>query len=387
MTRKILTGLILFLLFACQSESKNQSDKIVVGAERMSEYLDILKGKSIGLVVNQSSLVGTTHLVDTLLSEGINISKIFTPEHGFRGDKDAGELVNDDDAESTGFTIISLYGKNKKPTPEALSGIDIMVFDLQDVGVRFYTYASTMHLVMEACAQNNIPMILLDRPNPNGHYIDGPILDPQFRSFVGMHEIPVVHGLTLGELAQMINGEKWLEGGVQTALQVITLENYNHQTSYSLPIKPSPNLPNDQSIAWYPSLCFFEGTVISIGRGTVFPFQVAGYTDPEFGTFTFTPESIEGMASNPKLLGKQCFGVDLRNSVPPSKLDLSYLIHYYNLFENKEKYFISYFNTLAGTDQLRIQIEQGMSEEEIRKSWQQGLDDYRIKRKIYLLYP
>ena len=387
MIRKILLGLFLMLSLSCQSQEEKAAIRILTGAEQIPEYLPLLQNKSVGVVVNPSSRIGDQHLVDTLISLGINIEKIFTPEHGFRGDKDAGELVEDSSAESTGYTIISLYGKNKKPSPEALQGLDIVLFDIQDVGVRFYTYASTMHLVMEACAENNLPFLLLDRPNPNGDYVDGTILDPEFRSFVGMHPIPVVHGLTLGELAQMINGEKWLENEVMCDLKVIGMKNYAHDSAYSLPVKPSPNLPNDLSIRWYPSLCFFEGTAISIGRGTYFPFQVAGYPDPKFGDFSFTPVSIEGMSKYPKHQDKECFGVDLRNQEPPKRLDLSYLINYYQKFEAKEEFFIKYFDTLAGTDSLRKQIESGMTEEEIRQSWQEGLDNYRKNREQYLLYP
>ncbi|MCL4165592.1 UNVERIFIED_CONTAM: hypothetical protein GTU68_050877, partial [Idotea baltica] len=315
----------------------------------------------------------------------VSVKKIFAPEHGFRGKADAGELVKDNLDPDTGIPVISLYGKNKKPTAEMLSGLDVVIFDIQDVGTRFYTYISSMHYMMEACAKYKVKMIVFDRPNPND-YIDGPILDMKFQSFVGMHPIPVVHGLTVGELAKMINGEGWLEGGIKCDLEVIAMKNYTHGDRYDLPIKPSPNLPNMQSIKLYPSLCFFEGTKMSIGRGTLFPFQVIGYSEAQFGSFTFTPESIDGMAKYPKLEGKLCYGVDLRKADVPDKLDLSFVVSFYNKWNNEEAFFIKFFNTLAGTDVLKKQIESGMTEEEIRQSWQQGLDDYKSLRKSYLLY-
>jgi len=267
-----------------------------------------------------------------------------------------------------------------------MKGLDLVVFDIQDVGVRFYTYISSMHYMMEACAENKVKMMVFDRPNPNGHYIDGPIREPEFRSFVGMHPIPIVHGLTVGELAKMINGEKWLEGGMKCDLEVIPMLNYTHAQKYSLPVKPSPNLPNDQSIGLYPSLCFFEGTKMSIGRGTLFPFQVIGYPDQKYGEFSFTPESIDGMAKHPRLEGEQCFGIDLRNVELPNQLELSYVIDFYHKWEGEESFFTNYFNTLAGTGKLRKQIEEGMSSDQIRKSWQTDLDNYIKMRSGYLLY-
>lgn len=380
----LLSFLSFFLITGCKANPDEK--ELIIGAARTDVYLPNIKGKKVGLLINHTSMVGEVHLVDFLLKKGILIEKIFAPEHGFRGKADAGEKVDDNIDLKTGIPIVSLYGKNRKPTSEMLAGLDVVIFDIQDVGTRFYTYISSMHNMMEACAANTIEMIVFDRPNPNGHYIDGPILDPEYKSFVGMHPIPIVHGLTVGELAKMINGEGWLEGGVKCDLQVVTLDNYTHADVYSLPVKPSPNLPNDHSIYLYPSLCFFEGTPLSIGRGTHFPFQVVGYPDKKFGEFSFTPESIDGMAKHPRLEGQKCFGVDLRNANRPDKLDLSYVIKFYKLWKGEEVFFTNYFNTLAGTDELRNQIESGMSEKEIRNTWKEGLDKYKLIRNNYLLY-
>ncbi len=360
-------------------------ENLLLGAEQTESYLPQLKDQKIGLLINHTSMVGELHLVDFLLQNEVSVKKIFAPEHGFRGKADAGELVKDNLDSGTGIPVISIYGKNKKPTAEMLSGLDVVIFDIQDVGTRFYTYISSMHYMMEACAKYKVKMIVFDRPNPND-YVDGPILDLKYQSFVGMHPIPVVHGLTVGELAKMINGEGWLEGGVKCDLEVITMKNYTHGDRYDLPIKPSPNLPNMQSIKLYPSLCFFEGTKMSIGRGTLFPFQVIGYSEEQFGSFTFTPESTEGMAKYPKLEGKLCYGIDLREADVSDKLDLSFVISFYKKWKSDDAFFTKYFDTLAGTDVLKKQIESGMTEEEIRKSWQQGLDDYKSLRKSYLLY-
>ncbi len=380
-----LLSFLSFFFMTC-GKAKNADEKLALGAERTTAYISGIEGKNVGLLINHTSMIGDTHLVDFLLQKKINIKKIFAPEHGFRGQADAGEKIEDNVDAKTGIQVASLYGKNKKPTSSILKGLDVVIFDIQDVGTRFYTYISSMHYMMEACAENNVKMIVFDRPNPNGHYIDGPILKPEFKSFVGMHPIPVVHGLTVGELAQMINGEGWLAGGLKCDLEVVTMEHYSHSDSYSLPVKPSPNLPNDKSIDLYPSLCFFEGTKMSIGRGTQFPFQVIGYPDEKFGKFSFTPESIVGMAKYPKYEGKKCYGVDLRTSKRLNRLDLSYVIDAYKLWKEKESFFTNYFNTLAGTDQLKKQIESGMSEKEIKETWQEGLDKYRILRKKYLLY-
>lgn len=361
------------------------SQEIKTGSERTSEYLPLLEGKSVGIVVNQTSTIGKTHLVDSLLSLGVNLKSIFGPEHGFRGNADAGEKVKNNIDTKTGLPILSLYGKNKKPTPEQLAGIDVMIFDIQDVGVRFYTYISTMHYIMEACAENAIPLLVLDRPNPNGDYIAGPILDLKFRSFVGMHPIPVVHGLTVGELAQMINGEGWLENKLKCNLTIIKADNWNHATPFQLPIKPSPNLPNHQSIRLYPSLCFFEGTSISIGRGTNFPFQVIGDTVATDSTFSFTPVSITGMAKYPKFENKLCYGSDLRQVKPPH-FTIKYLVNYLAL-PNTSINRPDFFNLLAGNDILIKQIKGGKSAIEIEESWQSDLKAYELMRNKYLLYP
>ncbi|MDB4835000.1 DUF1343 domain-containing protein [Cyclobacteriaceae bacterium] len=361
--------------------------QIKVGAEQTKEYLPILKNKNIALVVNQTSTIGTTHLVDTLLSSGIAIQKVFAPEHGFRGKADAGQHVSNQTDQKTGLPIISLYGKNKKPSAEQLKGIQLVVFDIQDVGARFYTYISTMHYVMEACAENNIPVLILDRPNPNGHYVAGPVLDLKFKSFVGMHPIPIVHGLTIGELAQMINKEGWLKNNIKCELTIVKCQNYNHKTPYSLPIKPSPNLPNEQAIKLYPSLCLFEATEVSIGRGTTKPFQLVGSpTGVKTSDFTFTPKSMTG-ATNPKHKNVLCHGFDLSKNKSDS-LSFKYLLVFYHNSANKEKFFTqpSFFNKLAGTDTLIQQIKAGKTWEEIKNSWEPQLQEYLTLRKKYLLY-
>ncbi|MDH5609912.1 MAG: DUF1343 domain-containing protein [Cyclobacteriaceae bacterium] len=386
MIRNIFFGYLLISLLACASAISTPPVTLLLGDEQLDSYLPLLQGKNTGLCVNHTSLLSNgTHLVDTLLSLGIRLTAVYTPEHGFRGTADAGELIENQNTNET-FRIESLYGKNKKPSPEMLQGIEVMVFDIQDVGARFYTYISTMHYVMEACAEQNIPIIILDRPNPNGHYTDGPILDTAFHSFVGMHPIPVVHGLTTGELARMINGEGWLTGGRTADLTVVPMQNWTHQTAYSLPVKPSPNLPNDQSIALYPSLCFFEGTVLSVGRGTSSPFQVVGHPEME-GDYAFVPDSTFG-AKSPKLKGEHCRGKSFADTKPANQLDISYLITAYQVFNQKNlPFFTNYFNTLAGTDQLRKQIEAGMDESQIRASWQPGLEQYKALQKQYVLYP
>ncbi|HYG02690.1 MAG TPA: DUF1343 domain-containing protein [Chryseosolibacter sp.] len=361
---------------------------VVLGAHQLGLLLPKLADKRVALVVNNTSLVGKTHLADTLLSSGVKLIKIFAPEHGFRGTADAGEQVKDGKDIRTGLPLISLYGANKKPTPEQMADIDVVVFDIQDVGVRFYTYISTMHYVMEACAENNKKMIVLDRPNPNGNYTDGPVLESSFKSFLGMHPIPLVHGLTVGELAMMINGEGWLNGGVKCELDIVKLRNWRHEDEYSLSEKPSPNLPNDQAIRLYPSLGLFEGTIMSVGRGTTFPFQVVGHPDLKDLSFAFTPESIPGMSKNPPYENKVCYGIDLRNVVAERKLDLKYLIDIYNAFPEKDKFFNSKsFDTHVGTSTLREQITRGVTEDDIRRSWEQALAAYNEKRKQYLFYP
>ncbi len=386
--------LYLFLGFAglmvtgCGKAPQNtEKGKITPAVMQMETYLPLLAGKSDGLVINHTSMVGATHLLDTLVARNIGVKAVFGPEHGFRGTADDGAYIDNDTDSKTDVKIISLYGKKRKPDPVDLEGIDLMVFDIQDVGTRFYTFISTMHYAMEACAENNIPFIVLDRPNPNGHYVDGPIRKTGFESFVGMHPIPVVHGLTVGELATMINEEGWLANGVKCELEVIPVKNYSHKDHFSLPVKPSPNLPNDTAINLYPSLCFFEGTKMSVGRGTNFPFQVVGYPDEGMGTFSFTPESMPGMATHPKYEGETCYGIDLRNTEFINKIDLTWLIDFYNRFPDKASFFNNYFNTLAGTDVLKRQIEEGLSADEIRASWSEDIARFKDLRKKYLLYP
>ncbi|MEH0158207.1 DUF1343 domain-containing protein [Limibacter armeniacum] len=372
-----------------ESNVQTQQERIVMGAEQLDMYLPQLKGKRVGLLVNQTSRIDNVHLVDSLHSLGVNLQYIFAPEHGFRGDADAGAHISDSKDSKTGVEIISIYGKNKKPGPEYMDQLDVVVFDIQDVGARFYTYISSMHYMMEACAESGTKMMVLDRPNPNGDYVDGPILEPSQKSFVGMHPIPIVHGLTVGELALMINDEGWLEGGKSCDLTVIPAKNYDHSRAYSLPVKPSPNLPNDVAIRLYPSICFFEATPVSIGRGTDFPFQVIGYNDTTMGDFTFTPRSIQGAASNPILKGEKCYGDDLRG-IANSKFTLQYILTWHKMFKEKGMDLFSrakWMDKLSGTDKLRKQIEAGMTEEEIKESWEPELKAYNEIRRKYLLYP
>ncbi|MGZ0014888.1 exo-beta-N-acetylmuramidase NamZ family protein [Yeosuana sp. AK3] len=414
--------LFLFAVISCGNLTKGGTNKEaikiqrtepIVGANQIETYLPLLKGKRVGIVANQTSVIFRelraenkeprlyTHLVDSLLSLKVDIKTVFAPEHGFRGKADAGEVIKDGIDLKTGITIISLYGANKKPKLEQLketkkyesdvkkgvSQIDIMVFDLQDVGARFYTYISTLHYVMEACAEANIPLIILDRPNPNGHYIDGPILEKEYTSFVGMHPIPVVYGMTIGEYAQMINGEKWLANGIQCHLTVIPIKYYTHQTSYSLPIKPSPNLPNDTAINLYPSLCFFEGTNVSAGRGTDKQFQIFGspFLNETTFKFTFTPQPNEG-AKNPKYENVLCYGTHLTQTEKLNTLNLKWLIHAYNNTKNKSEFFNAFFLKLAGTKRLQQQIEAGISETDIKATWKIGLDAFKKTRAKYLIY-
>lgn len=394
---KLVAGLLIAMFWmqcssqtpATQSTVKNVStpvSKLMMGAEQFEQYLPQLKDKSVGLVVNHTAMVGSSHLTDTLRSLGINVKKVFAPEHGFRGSAADGETVKDGIDTKTGLPIVSLYGANKKPTPEQIADLDILIFDIQDVGARFYTFISTLHYVMEAAAENGKKVIVLDRPNPNGNYIDGPILDPSAKSFVGMHPIPIVHGLTVGELAQMINGEKWLEKGLKCDLEIVTLKNWKHSDRYSPPLRPSPNLPNDQAIRLYPTLALFEGTVISMGRGTQIPFLVIG--NPEFTDlpFQFTPTDILGMANNPPHEGKVCYGLDLRNVSVPNKIDLKYILDFYKKYSDKEKFFTKSFTILAGTTTLQQQIKDGLTEDQIRATWKDGLEKYSVMRKKYLLY-
>ena len=378
---------LLFLFLLCSVQAK-----IIVGAEQTQAYLPLLKEKNIALVVNQTSLIGKKHLVDSLLALHIKIKNIFAPEHGFRGDHSAGEKVNSTIDAKTGLPIISLYGSHKKPTVEDLKDIDVVIFDIQDVGARFYTYLSTLHYVMEACAEQHKEVIILDRPNPNGHYVDGPVLDMKFQSFVGMHPVPVVHGLTVGEYAQMINGEKWLNNGVQCKIKVIKVQNYSHDSMYQLPVRPSPNLPTMESIYLYPSLCFFEGTNYSVGRGTNKPFECVGKPGNLIGDYHFTPRSIPGIADHPTQENKDCRGFLLskfgKNYVRGSgKLYLYCLVELYKNDSAKTHFFNDFFDKLAGSDQIRKHIEEGMGEGEIRSYWKKDLEKYKLVRKKYLLYP
>jgi uncharacterized protein YbbC (DUF1343 family) len=378
----------LFLSANCSvSQTPEMNPGLILGAEKIDVLLPILQGKRVAMLVNHTSLLNETHLVDTLLAHKINIVRVFAPEHGFRGDADAGETVKSGIDTRTGLPIVSLYGQNKKPTPEQVKDIDIVLFDIQDVGTRFYTYISSMHYAMEACAENNKQMVVLDRPNPNGMYVDGPVLDMKFKSFVGMHPIPVLHGLTVGELARLINGERWLDGERTCDLTVIEMSGYTHDMEYSLPVKPSPNLPNDLSIKLYPSLCLFEGTEISVGRGTYSPFQQIGHPSLVEFEHSFTPESLEGMAKYPPFEGETCYGTLFTEDNILHGFDLSYLIQYYEAFEDKDSYFNAYFPKLAGNDLLSEQIKNGVSEAEIRTSWEPQLTNFKELRKKYLLYP
>ncbi len=386
-------GLIIFFLMLIMLPVYAGEDApLLLGAERMDILKPLLKDKKIGLVVNQTSILESSqvHLLDALLAEGVNVKKVFAPEHGFRGTGEAGEDIKNSKDEKTGIPIVSIYGKNKKPTPEQLKDIDVLIFDIQDIGARYFTYISTMHYVMEACAENNKECIILDRPNPND-FIDGPVRKKGFQSFVGLDPIPILHGLTVGELAQMINGEGWLKTGPNSCrLQVITMLNWKHGDPYWLPVKPSPNLPNDQSVRLFASLCFFEATNFSIGRGTYFPFQVIGYPDPKYGDFSFTPTSLPGFDSNPLQKDKECFGVDLREYPFEGGLSLRFFLDFYNKAGNDQAFFFSrpeWFDLLAGTKELRYQIIRGMTEDEIRASWQDELNEYKAIRKKYLLYP
>ena len=383
----LIVLLIPIILFTLKRKDKEETGTLMVGAQQFEDYVSLLKGKRVGLVVNQTSLVGSSHLIDTLISLHVDVKKVFAPEHGFRGTSDAGEQVENEVDKKTGTPIISLYGSHKKPTKEDLEGLDVLIFDIQDVGVRFYTYISTTHYVMEACAEQDKKLFVLDRPNPNGHYVAGPVLDTAYQSFVGMEPIPIVHGLTVGELAKMINGEGWLANGVACDLTVVKVKNYTHSTHYTLPVKPSPNLPNNRAIALYPSLCLFEPTVMSIGRGTKYPFQVIGFPDSTYGSFEFTPVSIEGASKYPKYENQNCFGENLSLEPKNTRFTLSWLIKYYKIY-NKEDFFTSesFFDKLAGNATLRQQLQNGLTEEEIKKTWEPELDAYKKMREKYLLY-
>ena len=364
--------------------------QVIPGAENTASYINKLRGKKIGLVAHQASIVktpaGTKHLVDVLLEKGIRLKGVFAPEHGFRGTADAGEKIKDGKDAETGLSIYSLYGENRKPKPEQLQEVELMVFDLQDVGVRFFTYLSTLHYIMEACAEQGIPLLVLDRPNPNTHYIDGPVLEAAHKSFVGMHPVPIVYGMTIGEYAQMINGEKWLAKGLQCQLEVIPIKNYTHQTPYELQIRPSPNLPNAQAIALYPSLCLLEPTVISIGRGTDTQFQIYGHPDFKGYDYRFTPAPNFG-SKNPKFNGELCFGKNLTEAPKPTQIELKWLIDAYSNFPDKAAFFLKGFERISGVSSLKTQLQAGKNETEIRQTWAEDLAEFHRIRSQYLIYP
>lgn len=382
--------IILFIYWLAVLQATAQ---VKNGADRLEELFPLLENKRISLVVNQTSLVQNVHLLDTLYNKGVHITQVFAPEHGFRGDADAGEFIKNGKDYRTQVPIISLYGKNKKPQPAQLQQTDIVIFDIQDVGARFYTYISTMFYVMQACAENNKELIILDRPNPCD-YVDGPVLDMKYKSFVGMLPIPVLHGCTIGELAQMINGEGWLGNNLQCPLKVITIEDWKHGQPYSLPVKPSPNLPNDQAIALYPSLCPFEGTSVSVGRGTDFPFQIIGSPTTKNLKFRFMPHSMKGSDKHPLHQDTYCYGLNLSSEKNiPKGFSLQYVIQFYNYFQNltkhTEKEFFTrphWFDLLMGTNQVRLDILKNKTEEQIRSAWQKKLNQYKEIRKKYLLY-
>lgn len=361
-----------------------------VGADRIEEYLPLLKGKTVAIAANQSSTINQTHLVDTLLSLGVKVKRVFCPEHGFRGTVDAGKKVKTYKDDKTGLPIISLYGKNKKPLPADIQDVDVVIFDIQDVGVRFYTYLSTLHYIMEACAENNKTVIVLDRPNPNGYYIDGPVMEDKYKSFLGLHPVPLVYGMTIGEYAQMINGEGWLKNGIKCNLKIVTLTNYTHSDFYQVPIKPSPNLPNMASIYLYPSLGLFEGTVVSVGRGTDMPFQVIGHPTLKETTYSFTPKPQSG-AMEPKYNGQVCRGFNLYEfgkeyMKDTKKIYLFWLMGTYKNTPDKAIFFDENFNYHAGNATLQQQIKDGVSDVAIRESWLPGINKFKAVRKKYLLY-
>lgn len=380
---------LLTLLLLIMAPLLAARDPILTGAEQPERYLPLLAGKKVGLLVNQTSRVGEQHLVDFLLQQQVQVVGIFAPEHGFRGDADAGAKVEDSRDARTGLPIWSMYGASKKPDLSLLQQLDVVIFDIQDVGVRYYTYISSMHYMMEAAAAAGVAMLVLDRPNPNGAYLDGPVLELKFQSFVGMHPIPLLHGMTVGELALMIKGEAWIANADKLQLTVIPNANYQRELPYELPVPPSPNLPNSQAIKLYPSLGFFEATPMSVGRGTPFPFQVLGYDQFATDEFSFMPVSTPGAALNPPLKDKQLYGEDLRQ-VATDGLTLAYLMRWQQLFASHAKVLFTapdFMDKLAGTDKLRLQIERGDSEQQIRDSWQGALQRFKQQRQPYLLYP
>ncbi|MBT4916702.1 MAG: DUF1343 domain-containing protein [Formosa sp.] len=392
----ILLFVVVVLCFTNKSESQIQVHRnpgpIVLGAQQTERYLPILKNKNIGIVANQTSVIfkpeGYTHLIDTLLSLNIIIKKAFAPEHGFRGRADAGEYVKDGVDAGSGIPIVSLYGSNKIPNAAILSDLDVVIFDVQDVGARFYTFLSTLHYMMETCANLGITVLILDRPNPNGHYVDGPTLDLKYTSFVGVHPVPVVHGMTVGEYAQMINGEGWLKEGVKCELKVISIQNYTHSTIYQPPIKPSPNLPNSKAINLYPSLCFFEGTNMSMGRGTANQFQIIGspFLKGDLYNYEFIPKPNIG-AKYPIHEGDICKGLNLQNEPRLNYIELKWLIDAYQNSSNKIVFFNPFFTKLAGQELLQKKIENGWNAQQIRASWKDDIEKYKRLREPYLLYP
>ena len=390
-----LTSCLILLAYVltsgCSSSTEHLTPEVKVGAERSEIYLPLLENKNVGLVINQTSVVDSVHLIDYLFEKGVNIKAIYAPEHGYKGNVERGEHFDGTTDPGTGIPVFSIYGTNRKPSPEMLEGIDVVVFDIQDVGVRFFTFISTLNMVMEACAENGIKVIVLDRPNPLGYYVDGPVLDPQFQSFVGLNPIPVIHGMTVGEYAKMVNGEGWLKDSIQCDMEVVKMENYTHATKYQLPVLPSPNLADMKSIYLYPSICLFEGANVNEGRGTYKPFQQFGapYYTPK--DFSYVPKSIPVLALHPKFEGETCYGYDLSGMTISElqdikQLEIKYLIDFYNKSNDKENFFTSFFDKLAGTDQLRLQIIEGKTEEQIRASWQEDLEKYKLMRKNYLLY-
>jgi uncharacterized protein YbbC (DUF1343 family) len=393
LTMFYLTLFLVLFTYTATAHNNNgriklKSQGIILGAEQVTYYLPMLMGKRVGLVVNQTSKIANKHLVDMLIAKHINVQAIFAPEHGFRGDHDAGEKFSSSRDEKTGIPLISIYGKNRKPSAEILANIDVIIFDIQDVGVRFYTYISSMHYMMEAAADAGVSFIVFDRPNPNGAFVDGPMLEAEFTSFVGMHKIPLLHGMTIGELALMFKGEAWLNTTKELNLTVVGMKNYQRTMAYSLPIKPSPNLPNDVAINLYPSLGFFEATPVSIGRGTDFPFQVIGHNKITVGDFDFMPISTPGASSSPKLMNQNLVGQDLRQSHVKG-IDLSFIIKWHQAFKVKNTTFFtraSFMDKLSGSDKLRKAIVAGKTEQEIKQSWQQGLLKFKRLRKPYLLY-
>jgi uncharacterized protein YbbC (DUF1343 family) len=397
MNKKLFLLLILLGSFVCNSQTNSilsidiEDTNIQVGAARTQEYFPLLKGKNIALCVNHTAMIGNTHLLDTLISAGIHVVKIFAPEHGFSGEAEAGKAISNSVDTKTKVPVVSIYGQNKKPSKEQLRGIDVIVFDIQDVGARFFTYISTLHYIMEAAAENNVKVMVLDRPNPNGYWVDGTVLDTAYRSFVGMHPVPIVHGMTIGEYAKMINGEGWLAEKKQCNLTIILVLGYTHFQRYQLPKPPSPNLSSMAAIYLYPTLCLFEGTCMSLGRGTDKPFCIFGHPDFPIGNFYFTPRSIPNVAEKPPHLGEKCRGFDITDySLTILKnnnlIDIDLIIEAYQNFPNKSQFFTAFFDKLAGNKSLREQIIAGKTSAEIRKSWKKDLDTFKKNRKKYLLY-